>query len=264
MKKYFLMAAVALMAASCINDENEPSADQNGQVISLTASMASETTRATATDKLQDTQFESGKSINVEAYKTGESTAYDSKTYTTGAGGEMTGALTYPATGEKVDICAYYPDAISSSSTSFDVDATQKTEAAYQANDLMYATKLTEKEKGTTHELTFNHALSKIIVNIEAGTGVTADNITSLVSAVKIKNTVLNASLAISGGAITASKGTGSAADIDITGSGASNIGIIVPQEVAAGAFIEVTYKDKSYTYSLETAKTFAANSVSR
>ena len=261
MKKYFLLAAVALAAASCINDENENSVTNSGEVINLTASMATETTRATSTDKLQDTQFESGKSINVEAYKTGEATAYATAKYeTTDAAGAMSGSITYPATGEKVDICAYYPDDISSSSTSFNVAATQKTEADYQANDLMYATKLTEKEKGTTHELTFNHALSKIIVNIEAGTGVTAANITSLVSAVKIKNTVLNASLAISGGTITATKGTGSATDIDITGSGTSNIGIIVPQTVAANTeFITVTYNNNSYTYKLPTETTFSA-----
>ena len=258
-----LAAVSATMMTSCINDENETSAGQNGEVISLTASMASETTRAKSADNLQDTQFASGKSINVEAYKTTESTIYDTKTYSvTDAAGNMSGTMTYPATGEAVDFCAYYPSDITSSSSTFSVGATQKTEAQYQNYDLMYATKLIGKTKGTTHELTFNHALSKVIVNIVNGTGVTTANITSLVTAVKINGTVLNANLNISNGVITATKGTGSATDIDITGTGASNIGVIVPQEVAAGTFITVTYNGNDYTYALPSAKTFvAANS---
>lgn len=263
MKKYFFFAAVALMAASCINDENDNSVadQQNGEVISLTASMASETTRAKAADKLQDTQFESDKSIHVDIYEKDATAPYTSGNYTTGTSGAMTGTLYYPASQKHIDIEAYYPSSITYESTSFTVGTAQTSEANYQSYDLMYATRLTDQEKKTsgTHDLTFNHALAKIIVNIVAGSGVSDANITSNVTAVKINNTITTAT--ITKGVVTPPT-TGTKSDINIFGTGASNIGVIIPQEVAAGTFITVTYNGNDYTYALPSAKTFvAANS---
>ena len=94
-------------------------------------------------------------------------------------------------------------------------------------------------------------------MNIQAGTGVTAANITSLVSAVKIKNTKPTAGFAITNGAPGTITESGSVTDIEIKGTGAANEGIIVPQDVDAGAFIEVTYNNKQYTYNLGATKTF-------
>ena len=139
----------------------------------------------------------------------------------------------------------------------------------------MYATKLTDQASTTseTRHLVFNHALAKIIVNITLDQSITTQSITQpTISAVKIKNTVREASLSISDGDITASKKTTgepapSASDINITGTvesvvGHSNMGIIVPQEVAAGNFIEVTYDNRTYTYELPNATTFQKGKV--
>lgn len=261
MKKYFILAAAAIAMAACSNDESE-NIVKNDNLISLTASIGTQT-RATLTDaEAQNTQFVSGKSIFVEAYKTGDA-KYTQGTYTTGDAGTMSGSLSYPATGENVDICAFYPADINSGSTSFSVGADQTTAALYQSNDLMYATKLTNKAKGSTHELTFNHALSKIIVTITNGTGVSEENIANLVTAVKINNTQPKAEFAITAGAPGTITASGTAADINITGTTkTSHAGIIVPQEVAAGTFITVTYNGNDYTYALSAAKTFVAGYV--
>ena len=267
MKKLFILAAAAIGLVACNNDENNYSAAPSDGIIHLTASVKSSegTTRASAAGELQNAAFVAGKTIFVEAYETGEATAYTSGTYTTGDAGALTGELHYPANNHNIDLCAYYPGDISSSSTAFAVLTDQSADAGYQASDLMYATKLTNKGSNATHNLVFNHALTKIVVNLVPGAGITNSNITSSpgVSAVKLNNTKPNAQLSITNGVITASQASsGSAADINITGNGASNVGIIVPQQVAAGDFITITYNSNDYTYSLPAAKTFAAGSV--
>ena len=255
-KSYFLLAASALMIAACSSEESGNQSVQNPEVISLSATVNGGM-RASG-ENLQNAQFVSGASIHVEAYKHVGGTACGNGDYTTtDANGNLSGSLTYPATGDKIDICAYYPASVSSSTTSFTVKSNQSDESDYRDSDLMYADKLEDKAKGTTHNLTFNHALSKIIVNIEAGTGVDDDDITSLVGAVKIKNTKPKATLTIAGGAVGNIAESGEITDINITGTGAINEGIIVPQTVNAGAFIEVTYNGTQYTYYLGASKKF-------
>lgn len=252
------MAASALMIAACSNDESGDQSVQNPDVISLSATVSSGMRASGAT--LQNVQFVSGKKIFVEAYKTGVSTAaYATGEYETqDANGTLKGTLTYPATGGNIDICAYYPSSVSSGTTSFTVQTDQSSDANYQKSDLMYATKATDLAKGSTHNLTFNHALSKIIVEIQPGTGVLAGDITSQVSAVKIKNTKHTAGFTITDGIVGTIEESGETTDINITGTKTINEGIIVPQKVAAGAFITVTYNGNDYNYELTDEKTFA------
>ena len=277
---YFILAAAAITLVACNQKEMENDGVQEPKVINLTASINSgeDVTRASSADDLQDQQFVSDEQIFVEAYETGQSTAYKTGTYTTGASGALTAdapGMYYPANNGAIDICAYYPSTISSSSTEFTVGNDQQTAAGYRASDLMYATKLTDQASTTseTRHLVFNHALAKIIVNITLDQSITTQSITQpTISAVKIKNTVREASLSISDGDITASKKTTgepapSASDINITGTvesvvGHSNMGIIVTQQVAADDFIEVTYDNRTYTYELPNATTFQKGKV--
>ena len=255
-KSYFLLAASALMIAACSHEESGNQSVQNPEVISLSATVNGGM-RASG-ENLQNAQFVSGASIHVEAYKHVGGTACGNGDYTTtDANGNLSGSLTYPATGDKIDICAYYPASVSSSTTSFTVKSNQSDESDYRDSDLMYADKLEDKAKGTTHNLTFNHALSKIIVEIQPGTGVTSGDITSQVSAVKIKNTQPTATFSIANGAVGTITKSGDITDINITGTKTSNEGIIVPQTVAAGEFITVTYKGNDYKYELTADKEF-------
>ena len=262
-----MIIAAAILLTACDDTTGEGLSVRSLETIRLTANVNSENemTRASSGDNLQNTQFASGKQIFVEAYETGQTTAYTSGIYTTGNAGTLTGGLYYPANNSAVDLCAYYPSSITSASTAFSVSNDQRTEANYQASDLMYATKLTNKSSNATHNLMFNHALTKIVVNIEPGDGMTNVDITTYpaVTAVKINNTLLGATLSISAGVITASRvTTGSATDINITGTGLSNVGVIVPQTVAAGTFITVTYNSEDYTYALPADKTFVGGKV--
>ena len=267
MKKifFFLMAFAAVAFAACSGDD-EQTIDDNIIRLSSNIGASQGVTRATLTDaEAQNTQFASSKSVFVEVYKYNGSTAYTTGNYTTSnTSGAMTGSLFYPADGSNIDICAYYPSTISSSSTSFTVGATQTSAANYQSYDLMYATKLTNKAKGSSHALTFNHALTKIIVNLQAGNGVTDSDLTTHVTALKLKSLKPTAGFAISGGAVGTITASGIAADVDILGTTkpGNHCAIIVPQQKTSGAFIEVTYKGNTYTYSLASNTTFEKGKV--
>jgi len=251
--KVFFFAVAAAVLTSCSSDEVS---DNESNVINLSAQVSG-TTRATATEELQNTQFVAGKTIHVDVFETGQTTPYTNGDYTTtdGAGG-MSGNLVYPASKQNIDIEAYYPSTVTYSATTFTVSATQQTAAQYQGCDLMYA-KLQNQPKKEEHQLTFSHALSKVIVNLLAGNGVSASDITSKVTAVTLNGSKLTAN--INKGVV--SSASGSTSSIDVTGSNVlSNVGIIVPQTITSGtAFISVTYGGQTYTYSLSSDKVFAA-----
>ena len=279
-QKYFYLIAALAMAmmtqSSCISDDFDPEVVR----LSVEGLGNNATTRAASTDALQNTQFVSGLGIQVEAYATGGTSTYATAVYnTTSTTGSTSGSiLLSPASTpiyyhptSNIDICAFYPSTVASASTTtFTVNADQTTSSItnYQNSDLMYATKLTNKAKGSTHGLTFNHAMSQIIVNLQAGTGLTAGDITTNVTAVKINNTIPTANLAfavdgssVPTGVVTATA-SGSVGDIDITGDKASNVGIIVPQTVTSGTTLfTITYNSNNYTYALTANQTFAAGS---
>lgn len=284
MKQSVILFAAALAFAACSQDSEDRSQDSN--IIQLSAAISGGDgvkagTRADGTSsfvaQLQNTQFETGKQVFVEVYdhSTGNTYTESTKSFTVAAdqgsiaGSRLlNGTIYYPATGSSVDICAYYPHTVTSSTTQFPSSGTiadQTTIANYQDFDLMYATKLTEKTKGERHSLTFNHAMAQIIVNIvpDDDSKVTASDITAKVSSVKIKNTVPVAQLTIANGVITAAKKSGATTDdIEILGSNdgntkATSVGIIVPQTVTAGEFIDITYAGTTHHYSLESSKDF-------
>ena len=176
-QKYFYLIAALAMAmmtqSSCISDDFDPEVVR----LSVEGLGNNATTRAASTDALQNTQFVSGLGIQVEAYATGGTSTYATAVYnTTSDEGSTSGSILlspaptpiYYHPTSNIDICAFYPSSVASASTTtFTVNTNQTTAsiANYQSSDLMYANKLTNKAKGSTHGLTFNHAMSQIIVN---------------------------------------------------------------------------------------------------
>ena len=142
----------------------------------------------------------------------------------------------------------------------------------------MYSVNVTNKAADQTvpGALIFNHALTKIVVNVTLGAGMSTEGLSTqpTVTNVTIKSTIRKALFdntegIITDGVLTASAdGTEQASDINITGTGLDNAGIIVPQTVTAGAegaeFIAVTYNSHTYTYKLpaNTTTTFQAGKV--
>lgn len=275
--RLFLIAALATATftlLSCINDEYNPEVVRLA-VNSLGSSVTTRADGATDVTQLQNTQFISGERIYVETYLTGTATAHNSGVFTTTStvaalgGIELNGPATplyYPPS-TNIDILAYYPsDAsaaayqVTSSLASFTVKTDQTALPDYRISDLMYAAKETNLDKSSRHGLTFHHALSQVIVTIEPATsgGLTASDVNTNVTAVKINNTKTTAALShgtaagLKTGVITMGA-LSNVADISIKGTVANNVGIVIPQSVTGTddgsgdpnlPLITVTYTD--------------------
>lgn len=281
MKKYFYLAAAALTLAACSNDETTDAvADATAEPIILTASVG-EATQTRAETAIQSQAFEANELINVECTPSGKTMS--SVIYKAVAPAENvnsltaeSSALTWPASGT-IALKAFYPKTVTSSTSSFSVStdqsntgsATGSTDAAkgYKGSDLMYATPIDGQTKIASVDLTFNHALAKIIVNLTAGTGMSDGDIAVCTVTLHAKKTATISNGVATKGGSGNYNATGEAVDITM-GTGGSVAAIIVPQNITASTgskynFITITTAGgHSVTYQLSADKTFDAGKV--
>lgn len=264
-RNIFFSLAALLLTASCSTDDGRPSAasvepvQADADAIVLTASMGEDVTTRGSQD-VQTTAFDAGEQVRVECTPSGsamQSVVYRAAT----ADGEgrnvltpYSRALSWPATGT-VSLRAYYPSTVGSSQTTFSVKADQSADGDYKQSDLMYASPVSDQAKTERIALTFHHALSKIVVNLTAGSGVSDADLASCTVAVRAARTVT-----ITNGVADAT--TASDAGWITIGTGASTAGIIVPQTIdgssASQQFLRVTMGGRTLYYKLAVNKTFA------
>ena len=263
MKKIFYFTLGAVLLASCSSDEGStavaPSVPppSDADAIVLTAGMGEGTTRGS--QNVQTTAFDADEQVRVECTPSGS--AMQSVVYRAaaadGEGRNMltpySRALSWPATGT-VSLRAYYPSTVGSSQTGFTVQPDQSADGDYKLSDLMYASPVSDQSRTERVALTFHHALSKIVVNLTAGSGVSDADLASCTVAVRAARTV-----AIANGVADAT--TASDAGWITLGTGASTAGIIVPQTIdgssASQQFLRVTMGGRTLYYKLAVRKTF-------
>lgn len=269
-KKYLLFAAAAIGLAACSNDEGG-GRTIDPDVISFSATIGGPVTRAasTATD-LQDTYFVENEEVNVCSAATGE-TDYTYAVYKAGAASGTANAFTlkdgetalrWPSTGN-IDLVAYHPSIITAATTEFAVAIDQSASDGYRGSDLMVADKLENKAKADgAPSFTFHHKLSKVVVNLTPGAGISADDLANTTVRIKTIKTA------------TASEGVWSAKSGESTewialGTGASTAAIIVPQSITGTTadpvdFIEIKVRSNpAVVWKTNATRTFAANTVS-
>lgn len=268
MKKYFIIAAAALVMTACSNDENE-NIVQDDNVISLTAQVATPTRAANTAADLQDAAliYDSQTAANctqVAVQVTDDATTgkveYGLATYTTSASNGLTIATPqyYPSSGSTVSIYAYTP---ATAGTTFTVQADQSTAADYRASDLMYASKA-NCARGSSHELAFSHKLSKIVVTLASGTGspyLSSANITlgTSTSGEGVNNQV---TFAPATGEIT--EATGDQVITLATAAGTTaQAAVVVPQDMS-GKKICVTIDGNTKSYEIPASTTFETGKV--
>ena len=259
--KYFLLAAAAVVFAACSNNESDNLVQHFDNVIRLSSSLG--TTRAA--NDLLETNFAAGTKVKVQVTDKATSGAisYDAVDYTVGTSGALSvePAQYYPASGSSVDIYAYYP---SDATADFSVGTDQSGDNAYKTSDLMYAsiTGITKTSTDEQRKLTFNHLLSKIVVTLAKGTGMTDDEINA--ATVTLKDVIYKGTFTASNGAFTAAANVAAnKGDIVI----ASNAGttahaaIVVPQSVA-GKKLEIAIGGNTKEYSIPAETTFSVGNV--
>ena len=270
--KIISACAVLVALASCSNEHELSQQSAEDTAIRIQANVGGITTRAAS--NIQGNQFDNTESVNVYIY---EHTTGGPATYTYGNGGNglvtctadgngnlNPGSIFYPQNGNGIDVYGIYPTSVTenASSQDFSVNTDQSNATNYKASDLMYASCVTNHTKGTPVSLTFTHKLSKVTVELEAGTGFQANDLNNAV--VKITNTSTKCSIASlnkSGiGTISASSTSSDITPITIGTWNSSSkdkmSAIVIPQTVSAGSqLFEVTLDGvtKSYKYKIPT-----------
>lgn len=299
MKKILLLALVAATLTACSSDSEAPQAPvASKQPIVLGTGMP--TMRSNKQD-LQKTELEAGTTVGVYIYfKDAQTTnttynyGYKNIAYTvSGTQGDLTITDTdkqpyYPdVKTQNIDIYAFAPQVYTgtaelSTLTAQDVFTTkadQTAEADYRASDFVWG-KLADRSApttaGTKQEITMDHMLSKVNINIAAGDGV---NYSSLSGAeIKLNGVKLEGTINFTTGAVSlSSAATNTAKTVTLTTSTSdtgkladtttdcyTSSAVIIPQDIAAANdFIEIKLSNGS-TYKYKTTATTTFDSKTK
>lgn len=145
------------------------------------------------------------------------------------------------------DFYLYYPYNSSVASVDaypFSVKPDQSTLAAYKASDFMTGRASNVAPTASATTIAANHAMSRIVINLSAGNGFTAESLAAAVKTVKINGVKCDATINLATSAVTAS---GSATTV--TPLLADNVykALIVPQSVAEGNLITVNANGRDF-----------------
>ncbi len=152
------------------------------------------------------------------------------------------------------DFYLYYPyaDVKSVSAYPFSVRADQSTLDAYKASDFMTGKASDVTPTANTTVIPANHVMSRIVINLQAGNGFTAESLAAAKTSVKINGVKCSSTIDIATGKVTA---TGNATTVTPLFENNSYKALIVPQAVAEGNLITVNVDGRDFN--LKKAFTF-------
>ncbi len=250
MKRLFklptILLAVAAVTVSCDDaaiEETLLSPFDNALSISFESEVS---TRAT------DTAFESGDEISVTAYNS-DGTTYASNVSYSYANSVFSGdsPIRYSSDDHTLSFRAVYPyvELPASNTVAFEVLYDQRSGSNYTLSDLM--TSLASSTTSTTPRLTFNHLLTKVIINVTSE-DIAMSDVTATIDVV----TDVDYNVSTGGYIVGESSNT-----ITMAESGADSYkAIIIPQDIAAGAtFGKITVSGVEFDIVFENGKLFAA-----
>jgi hypothetical protein len=251
-KSIFAAALSGVFAfAACQKTSDTPvTPSEKDNIIKFTASFY-EFTKAT------DTAFEEGDQISVNIFNP-ECYLYNAQfTYT---GGQLTSAVPYEwyeDTEVEATVTAMYPASKTmegfAATQSFMVNADQSTKAGYAASDLLLATAKAYPSEEAVN-LPFNHALSKIVVNVD-------NQLKEQVADVWFTDVLGEVSFSTADHSDLAA--TGSAGTIKAFKSGDNTWQLIVAPQTASPKLALTTVSGKQYTFVLSEDVTFSSGKVS-
>ncbi len=197
MTKLFALALLAGAMVSCSTEDTAPST-QNGKVAVQFTGGISVNTRAAGVawadgDKIGIFMIEAGKTLSADAISEGvDNVCYQSngsKAFSPISGGKT---IFFPIDGD-VDFYSYYPQ---TTVNNYKVALNMADQKSQEAIDFMYA-KTTGCNKAKPQvDLKFNHMLSKLILNVQPGNGLTQDDLNNLTVTIKDQNTTATFNLA--------------------------------------------------------------------
>ena len=177
------LLALPFLFAGCGGDENLPGGEVNDGRVALQVSSGIQT-------RAFDNQWEAGDEIGIFMLNNGQTTVadgYDNVPYrveSAGAGGKAfspsSEVIYFPTNGDKRDFIAYYPySADKVANGVYNINLTNQN--PQKDIDFMLAGKVTDKSRDkATVSFQFAHKLAKIVMDIEPGDGVTADDLKNI------------------------------------------------------------------------------------
>ena len=243
------LALVAAMASftACTNNAEEVLTQE--KEIRLTSEI---TPSRVADPELQSTQIVSGRQVGVTI--TGATTDHNNVAWSVGNNGALTnpGDAVYYGNGIAT-ITAYHPfndDWDESTTYAFSVSTDQTNNTNYLNSDLLWA-KATSSKTETAVPLTFSHKLAKI--NVTLVPEKSGDDLNG--ATISIYNTKVSTTFNPTTGVISDAIGEAQEIIASVTaGDIYTASAIVVPQEVS-GKFIKITHENKTYYYTLASAK---------
>ena len=197
MTKFFALALLAGAMVSCSTEDTAPSTQNDKVAVQFTGGISVNTRAAGQAwadgDKIGIFMIEAGKTLSVDAISEGvDNVCYQSngsKTFSPISGGKT---IFFPIDGD-VDFYSYYPHTTVSD---YKVALNVADQTNQEAIDFMYA-KTTGRNKATPQvDLRFSHMLSRLILNVQPGNGLTEDDLNKLKVTIKDQNTTATFNLA--------------------------------------------------------------------
>ena len=190
MTKLFVLALLAGAMVSC-NTEDTASTTANGKVaVQFTGGISVDTRAAGQAwadgDKIGIFMIEAGKTLSADVIKEGvDNVCYQtsgSSAFSPISGGKT---IFFPIDGD-VDFYSYYPQ---TTVNDYKVALNMANQTSQEAIDFMYAKKTGCNKATPQVDLKFNHMLSKLVLNVQPGNGLTQDDLNKLKVTIKDQNT---------------------------------------------------------------------------
>ena len=200
MKKMTKLFALALLAGAMVscNTEDTASTTANGKVaVQFTGGISVDTRAAGQAwadgDKIGIFMIEAGKTLSADAIREGvDNVCYQSNgsiAFSPISGGKT---IFFPIDGD-VDFYSYYPQ---TTVNDYKVALNMANQTSQEAIDFMYAKKTGCNKATPQVDLKFNHMLSKLVLNVQPGNGLTQDDLNKLKVTIKDQNTTATFNLA--------------------------------------------------------------------
>lgn len=204
--------------------------------------------------------FETNDKVGVYVTSTG-SLAAQGNTLDNAAYTYSNGNLNAPAGSEvywdskdtRLSVYAYYPYAASianNSAYAFAVEANQSEDENFYNSDFIAAKAENIASQENAVELTFTHSLSKVLVSLVAGEGISAEELAAAEKTFTISGLATNGTINIATGAATA--GSTKAAITPLENNGSNYAAIVYPQEGAISFNLTLGGEVFSYTTNID------------
>lgn len=254
-----IMAATAIMLSACSKEADTPlnPSEPNDPTKPTTEKIEIKISPSVVESRATDYGFENGDRIGLfvvdySGSNPGTLTAsgnhVDNMRFTFNGSWTPDSPIYWADKTTHADFYLYYPYAnvTSVSAYPFSVRTDQSTAEAYKASDFMTgkATDITPTASAVT--IPASHVMSRIVINLQAGNGFTAESLASANASVKINGVKCSSTIDIATGAVTP---TGSATSVTPLFENNAYKALIVPQTVSEGNLITVNIDGQEFIF---------------